>query len=303
VKNYTCLDSRYSTCRMVYDIKLPVNAEYSTHNPFVSHYFIDSENKNCGGIRTNGFFKKSNTIPLISVVTVVFNDVEHIESTIKSVLNQSYSNVEYIIIDGGSKDGTVDIIKKYEDKIDYWVSEEDLGIYDAMNKGIDLISGDWVNFMNSGDLFYQDNVLHEMFYESELHSTDVLFGHHQVIYPSKLEIRHAGCINNLWKASQFCHQSAFIRSSIHKDIKFNLSNRIGADFEFFYELSKDSKKFQCKNVIVSSVSSGGLSDIKRIDSIVGRWNVVEKKTYVNFYYIITIVKEMIKDKVKLLLLR
>ena len=105
-----------------------------------------------GGLRTKGDYKKSyHGRPLISIITVVFNNERYLEDTIMSVLNQSYDNVEYVIIDGGSSDGTLDIIRKYEDEIDYWVSEEDSGIYDAMNKGIDLVMGDWVNFLNSSD--------------------------------------------------------------------------------------------------------------------------------------------------------
>ena len=87
--------------------------------------------------------------PKISVVTVSYNAVETIEETILSIINQTYDKVEYIIIDGGSTDGTVDIIKKYADHLAYWVSEPDKGIYDAMNKGIDVATGDYINFMNS----------------------------------------------------------------------------------------------------------------------------------------------------------
>ena len=100
-----------------------------------------------------------NEYPKISIVTVVYNGEETIEETILSVKNLSYSNVEYIIIDGGSTDETLNIIKKYEDKIDYWISEKDNGIYDAMNKGIKKATSEFVIFMNGGDTFFDENVL------------------------------------------------------------------------------------------------------------------------------------------------
>ena len=103
------------------------------------------------------------TKPLISVVTVCRNAADTIEATMLSVLNQTYPRVEYIVIDGGSTDGTADIINKYADRLAYWVSEPDRGIYDAMNKGIAVASGDYVNFMNAGDRFCGDDVLHRIF--------------------------------------------------------------------------------------------------------------------------------------------
>lgn len=107
-----------------------------------------------GGLRTEGYFKKNEeNKPLITVVTVVFNGEQFLEETILSVINQIYDNVEYIIIDGGSTDGTLGIIRKYEHAIDYWVSEKDRGIYDAMNKGCYLAFGNGINFLNAGDYF------------------------------------------------------------------------------------------------------------------------------------------------------
>ena len=97
--------------------------------------------------------------PKISIITVSFNAVKVIEETIVSVINQTYTNVEYIIIDGGSTDGTVDIIKEYADKISYWVSESDKGIYDAMNKGGIKALGDFLYFLNAGDSFYNKSSL------------------------------------------------------------------------------------------------------------------------------------------------
>ena len=90
----------------------------------------------------------------VSVITVVYNDVSNIEETILSVINQDYPNIEYVVIDGGSSDGTIELIKRYEYKLAYYLSEPDNGIYDAMNKGIVKVKGQLVNFMNSGDTFY-----------------------------------------------------------------------------------------------------------------------------------------------------
>lgn len=95
----------------------------------------------------------------VSIITVVYNGVKNIEQTIKSVLHQTYSNIEYIVIDGGSTDGSLDIIKKYSDSISYWVSEADKGIYDAMNKGISKATGDLIGIINSDDWYEPDAIM------------------------------------------------------------------------------------------------------------------------------------------------
>lgn len=118
-----------------------------------------TENKKSGGLRTKGCEKNSiSETPLISVVTVVFNGAATLEHTIRSVIEQSYGNVEYIIVDGGSTDGTLGIIQKYEGNIDYWVSEKDAGIYDAMNKAIGLASGDYYVVVGCDDELFADGL-------------------------------------------------------------------------------------------------------------------------------------------------
>lgn len=113
-----------------------------------------------GGLRTRGLFKSvagevngESSPPLITVITVTYNASRMLEQTILSVINQGYSNVEFIIVDGGSGDGTLDILRKYEHAIDYWVSEPDKGIFDAWNKGVSLSSGEWVSFLGADDIY------------------------------------------------------------------------------------------------------------------------------------------------------
>ena len=113
--------------------------------------------------------------PLVSIITVVYNNSLSIEETILSVLNLNYKNIEYIIIDGGSTDGTLEIVKKYENKIDFLISEPDICVYDAMNKGIKISNGVWLNFMNSGDTFFSENSLDFLSEVCEENKTQVYY--------------------------------------------------------------------------------------------------------------------------------
>ena len=166
--------------------------------------------------------------PLISVVTVSYNAVTTIEKTILSVINQNYSNIEYIVIDGGSIDGTVDIIKKYADKITYWVSEPDKGIYDAMNKGIIVATGEWINFMNTGDTFYNENVFSEIF-ELNSYTEDVISGcaqlaNHKIWKP--LDSKKMTLMD--FYISGFCHQATFIKKKFFRDLLYDEKLKIVA---------------------------------------------------------------------------
>lgn len=157
--NIICLDEKYSTTRLVAQEKPEI-----VNNPedkFETALFLPEGEgrKGEGGLRTKGYFKKSyENKPLISIITVVYNGEKYLEETIRSVINQTYDNIEYIIIDGGSTDGTLDIIKKYEDKIDYWVSENDKGIYDAWNKALRVAKGEWISFVGADDFLYPDAI-------------------------------------------------------------------------------------------------------------------------------------------------
>lgn len=234
-------------------------------------------------------------LPVISVVTVAFNAVTTIEKTILSVINQTYPNIEYIIIDGGSKDGTVDIIKKYEDKIAYWVSEPDKGIYDAMNKGIRVATGEWINFMNCGDSFYQDSVLSEIFFNRQYikSAPDVIYGDTSVIEEWGIYEKRPQELSLMKRWLPFCHQSSFVKISLMKKYLFDIQYSICADHNFFYiiwktksfflyvpltianfnnsiySLSSNNKALQFyENLLVSKSSYIWL---KRIKFIIGHW--------------------------------
>jgi len=184
-------------------------------------------------------------LPLISVVTVTYNAVATIEQTILSVINQTYPHIEYIIIDGGSTDGTVDIIKKYADKIAYWVSEPDKGIYDAMNKGIKVATGEWINFMNCGDSLYTTSVLADIFNDKlcQKKGSDVIYGDACIMekWGAYEERPRELCL--MTKCMVFCHQSAFVKTCLMKENLFDIELSICADYKFFHLLWKEGKNF------------------------------------------------------------
>ena len=180
-----------------------------------------------------------NNNPLVSIVTVSYNAAATIEQTILSVLNQSYSNIEYIIIDGGSTDGTVDIIKKYSDKLAYWVSEPDKGIYDAMNKGILKASGDWINFMNSGDFFISFNTVEKLIRND--YKVKILYGNIIRCYDTN-KIRATGITELFPSIFNFIndtihHQSAFISKELFEKYGlYSTEYKLMSDWKFFFEV-------------------------------------------------------------------
>lgn len=196
--------------------------------------------------------------PLITIITVVYNDSQKIENTIKSVVEQSYQSIEYIIIDGGSSDGTVDIIKKYERKISYWISEPDKGIYDAMNKGIEASKGDYILFMNSGDKIYSLNTLELIF--ANIKDAEIIYGDTFLDYNGQIHLEKSKNINRIKYGMPFCHQSVLVNSSLLKKRLFNLKYTLASDYDFFLFLySERIYTFKKLNIPISIYDNNGAS--------------------------------------------
>jgi glycosyltransferase involved in cell wall biosynthesis len=228
-----------------------------------------------GGLRKHGYFKYStheyldnkplNVIPLVTIITVVFNGEKHIEQTIKSVLSQTYDNVEYIIIDGGSTDRTVDIIAQYDTAIDYWVSELDQGLYFAMNKGISLATGDIIGILNVGDFYECDAIQNSINYFVN-NQADYTYGKVVLVNEDgdkcgtfspipKHKIGQA-----IYYVQPYPHISAFFRRNVYlQEGGFDTNYKVSADHEF--SLRVHTKKYRGidSGVVIGFVRPAGLS--------------------------------------------
>ena len=172
----------------------------------------------------------------ISIITVSYNAAATIEQTISSVVNQRYKDIEYIIIDGGSTDGTVDIIKKYEDRIVYWVSEPDEGIYDAMNKGCNMSTGDYIQFLGAGDMLVDvdtvANVVKELSDRVDILSTAVNLvdeGLHIEIHAGNEVVRN----KSLYCGQMIPHPGMFVKKDVMLSHLFDVNYVSAADYKFF----------------------------------------------------------------------
>jgi len=198
----------------------------------------------------------------VSIIVVSLNTLDDFKNTINSINSQTYKNFEIIVIDGNSVDGTKKEIIKRRKKIPKFIIEKDKGIYHAMNKGIKLSDGEWIVFMNSGDVFYRNNILDKFLLE-DTKNYDVVHGDTQIINKNLKYIVKSKIFNHNTCLMPFCHQSVFVRSKILKKKNFSLRFKISSDFDFFYYCFISGKKFKKLNLIISKVKSGGLSDTHR----------------------------------------
>lgn len=190
---------------------------------------------------------------LISVVTINYNNSKGLEKTIESVLSQNFQNIEIVVVDGLSTDSSIKVIEKYKDVIDVLIVENDNGVYDAMNKGIQACSGKWINFMNSGDTFYNNDVINNIFTNKVNPNIKLIYGLQYtdgvILSPLPLEYLEFGLIHA-------CHQSMFFNS----DIKYNLKYTIYSDYDLVARLYKeDALSLLFFNQIVCNYEGGGIS--------------------------------------------
>jgi len=203
-------------------------------------------------------------MPKISIITVCYNSAATIEKTINSVISQDYSNVEYIIIDGNSSDETQNIIRKYEDKIAYWVSEPDKGIYDAMNKGMQHATGDLIEFLNSDDWF-EDGALKNVADAWHREKADVYFGDYYFVFvDGTREHKHVsmGDCEKLPYEMKLNHQAIFIKRDVILRYPFNLAYRIAADYDQLQRLYYEKAAFAYIGgaPLVCFMKDGGITD-------------------------------------------
>lgn len=208
----------------------------------------------------------------VTIVTVTYNAQEYLEQTIKSVIGQDYKNIEYIIIDGASTDDTVDIIKRYEKYLSYWISEPDKGIYDAMNKAIDRATGEWINFMNAGDKFSNNTSINK-FIENVKEGIDLYCGGINFIdfESNQNSYRPPHTLKKIWENIPCWHQGMFISTSLMKEYKYSLRYKIAGDHEFFLRCYSNKKKFQFTDTPIADMLSGGIHQqqaiLARIESM------------------------------------
>ena len=229
--------------------------------------------------------------PLISVVTICYNAKNDLEKTILSVLSQTYQDIEYIIIDGGSTDGTVDIIHKYSERLFYWISEPDKGIYDAMNKGMDRATGSWINFMNAGDTFCDNEVIKNIFGYNDLSDYSVIYGDCYVSKLNQLQYLKASSMKKVHVQMPFCHQSSFIRKT---SLRFSIDLKIAADYQMIYEYYRMNgiSSFLYISKPISVFDATGISTTNN-NLLQKEYGIVYKRTR-NAYYYIYLCKQILK---------
>jgi glycosyltransferase involved in cell wall biosynthesis len=255
---------------------------------------------------------QNNYQPLISIITICFNSAKTIRQTMESVLNQTYSNFEYIIVDGKSKDSTLEIIKEYEEKfidkgiIYRYVSEPDKGIYDAMNKGINMASGEWVGIINSDDWYEVDACSTLIETLNNNLKMDIFAATVRFITESNGQEYYTythSSIEEIQYKMTICHPTVFIRSLLYKKKKFDTSFRIVADWDLLKYLICQGANVVIRQKVIANFRDNGASSVNNIISIMEQLKVIRQtntlKSYMLYFLkLITLLRKVILDKIK-----
>lgn len=210
--------------------------------------------------------------PKVTIITPSFNSENNIEETIISILNQNYDNLEYIIIDGGSTDNTVNIIKKYQNKLAYWISEKDEGISDAFNKGLARATGDYINFQGADDYLIKNDVIESIMKDIDPEKDMLVCGkveridntkEKKIIFTSSLNFKNKTSL--IFKMT-LPHQALFTNKKFFERYgNFDLKNQFCMDYEILLRAYKDFPRVILKDIIVSAWREGGVGQNKTLD--------------------------------------
>lgn len=195
--------------------------------------------------------------PLVSIITIVYNGEKHLEQTIQSVLSQTYAPIEYIIIDGGSVDNSVAIIKKYSDRISYWISEKDRGVSDAFNKGIAVSNGDIIGLINADD-WYEPNAVENMV--NEIGDADVAYGDLRYWKDGKKDMTVMGNHEYMGNEMSMNHPTVFIKKHCYENVLFNTSLKYAMDYELLLKLKIAGYLFIHIPKVLANMRWDGISD-------------------------------------------
>jgi len=217
--------------------------------------------------------------PKLSVITIVYNNVRHIERTMLSVINQTYSNIEYILVDGFSTDGTLEIVQQYTSQIETLISEKDKGIYDAMNKGLAAATGDYVIFMNSGDEFYAPDTVAQVFATAP--DADIYYGETEMIDDAGNSLgqrRHKAPAQFTWQHFKYgmsiSHQAIYIKRSLTQP--YDRQYELSADIDWILHAAKKAEKIVNVHRYVAKYLVGGMSKQKHRQSLKERFAIMRK---------------------------
>ena len=217
--------------------------------------------------------------PILSVITVVYNNARDIERTLLSVIGQTHTGIEYIVIDGASADGTQEIISRYRNRIQTYLSEPDKGIYDAMNKGLALATGEYIIFMNSGDEFYAANTVEKVFGTAP--DADIYYGETEMVNEQRESLgqrRHAAPAKFTWRSFNYgmsvSHQAIYIRRSLTGP--YDPAYQLSADIDWIIRAAKKAQKIVKVDGYVAKYLVGGMSKAKHKQSLLERFDIMKK---------------------------